>query len=72
MMEKASKGDIVFIFDHSDDIDVALAKRFLHTKNVIVYPPVAFRTNEANTAKWETFVSNIIQFSEGKPQNKVN
>lgn len=72
MMQKASAGDITFIFDHSDDIDIALAKRFLATKGCIVYPPVAFRTEEANTARWETFVSNIEQFSKGLPQNKVN
>lgn len=72
MMEKAGKGDITFIFDHSDDIDPALAKRFLATKNCIVYPPTAFRTEEANTARWETLVSNIENFIAGKPQNVVN
>ncbi len=72
MMEKAGKDEINFIFDHSDDIDKSLAKRFLETKNVIVYPPVAFRTKEANTARWETFVSNVEQFIKGSPQNVVN
>lgn len=72
MMEKASKGNIVFIFDHSDDIDKALAKKFLNTKNCIVYPPIAFRTDGANTARWETFVGNFEQFAKGTPQNKVN
>ncbi|MBI4999746.1 hypothetical protein HZB97_03180, partial [Candidatus Gottesmanbacteria bacterium] len=68
MMEKAAKGEIIFIFDHSDDIESSLAKRFLKTKNCIVYPPVAFRTEEVNTARWETFVSNIENFVKGKPQ----
>jgi len=72
MMKKASKGDITFIFDHSDDIDPKLARRFLNSKNCIVYPPVAFRTTEANINRWETFVSNIENFAKGKPQNKVN
>lgn len=72
MMEKAGKGEITFIFDHSDDIDASLAKRFLETKNCIVYPPVAFRTKEADTTRWETLVSNIENFIEGKPQNVVN
>ncbi len=72
MMIKAGKGDIVFIFDHSDDIDKALAKRFLKTKNCIVYPPLAFRTDGANTTRWETFIGNIEQFAKGTPQNKVN
>lgn len=72
MMEKADQREITFIFDHSDDLDPALAKKFLETKNVVVYPPVAFRTNEANTARWETFVSNIENFANGNPQNVVN
>jgi phosphoglycerate dehydrogenase-like enzyme len=72
MMKKAGKGDITFIFDHSDDISADLAKRFLETKSCIVYPPTAFRTEEANTARWETFVSNIEGFAKNSPQNVVN
>jgi glycerate dehydrogenase len=72
MMEKAGRGDITFAFDHSDDISADLAKKFLGTKNCIVYPPTAFRTEEANIARWETFVSNIENFVAGKPQNVVN
>lgn len=72
IMEKAGKGDLTFIFDHSDDIETSLAKRFLNTKNCIVYPPTAFRTGEANTSRWETFVSNIEQFAKNNPQNVVN
>lgn len=72
MMEKAGKGDITFIFDHSDDIEASLAKKFLGIKNCIVYPPTAFRTEEANTARQETFIGNIENFVKGKPQNVVN
>ncbi|HAM96498.1 TPA: hypothetical protein DCP76_01715 [Patescibacteria group bacterium] len=72
VMERAKNGDITFIFDHSDDIDSALAKRFLDTPNCIVYPPVAFKTFEANMTKWETFISNIEMFEKGTPQNVVN
>lgn len=72
MMEKTGKGEITFIFDHSDDIDASLAKRFLEIKNCVVYPPVAFRTKEADTARWETFVSNTENFVGSKPQNVVN
>lgn len=72
IMKKASSGDVTFIFDHSDDISPSLAKKFLKTKNCIVYPPVAFRTEEANTARFDTFASNIEGFVKGKPQNKVN
>lgn len=72
MVKKASQGDIAFIFDHSDDIDPKLARRFLKTKNVIVYPSVAFRTEQADINRWETLVANIEKFSQGKSQNVVN
>ncbi len=72
VLERANKGEITFIFDHSDDIDLSLAKRFLKSKNCIVYPPVAFRTEEANINRLETFASNIESFSKRKPQNAVN
>ncbi len=72
MIKHAGKGDIIYIFDHSDDIDPALAKRFLKTKNCIVYPPTAFRTSQANFNRWDTFAGNIEKFVAGKPQNVVN
>jgi glycerate dehydrogenase len=72
MMKSAASGNLTFIFDHSDDIDASLAKKFLQTKNCVVYPPIAFRTEEANTARLETFASNIEGFIKGRPQNVVN
>lgn len=72
ILKKAQKGDVIYMFDHSDDMEPGLVKKFLNTKNCVVYPPVAFRTSEANTARWETFVSNIEQFVKGRLQNKVN
>lgn len=72
VLSKAAKGEFTYIFDHSDDISSVLAKKFLGVKNCVVYPPVAFRTEEANTARLETFASNIEQFVKGKPQNVVN
>lgn len=72
MLKRTTKGDITFIFDHSDDIDLSLAKKFMKSKGAIVYPPVAFRTEEANTNRFETFTSNILGFSKNKPQNVVN
>ncbi len=70
--QRAAAGDLTFIFDHSDDLDASLAKRFLQTKNCVVYPPIAFRTVQANTARWEIFTSNIEAFIASKPQNVVN
>lgn len=70
MMEAAKGGKLIFIFDHADD--TKFAKEFLATPNCIVYPPVAFRTKQADANKWEAFASNIEKFIEGKPQNVVN
>lgn len=72
IMAKAKKGDITYIFDQSDYLDPSLVKKFLETKNCLVYPPVAFRTKGANTRRWETFALNIEQFAKGNPQNVVN
>ncbi len=72
VLARANKEDITFIFDHSDDIDLKLAKRFLKSKNCIVYPSIAFKTEEATTNRFETFASNIEKFTKGKPQNVVN
>ncbi|MBP9781046.1 hypothetical protein KBC89_00130 [Candidatus Woesebacteria bacterium] len=70
MMEAAKSGKLTFIFDHSDDTE--LAKEFLATPNCITYPPVAFRTEEADFNRWDAFAGNIEKFISGKPQNVVN
>lgn len=72
MLSRVGSGEVTYVFDHSDDMEPSLVKRFLATKNCVVYPPVAFRTDEANTARWETFVSNVENFAKGKPRNVVN
>ena len=72
MLNKTATGDITYIFDHSDDIDEDLAKRYIENKNCIVYPPIAFRTEEATVSRWETLVSNVENFIQGNLQNVVN
>lgn len=70
MMEATKAGQLTFIFDHSDDSE--LAKEFLATPNCITYPPVAFRTEEADFNRWDAFAGNIERFINNKPQNVVN
>jgi glycerate dehydrogenase len=72
ILERTEKGNLTFIFDHSDDISLELAKRFLANEHCIVYPPVAFRSKEADINKWETFTSNMENFVKGNPQNVVD
>jgi phosphoglycerate dehydrogenase-like enzyme len=70
MMEAAKTNKLTFIFDHSDDTQ--FAKEFLATPNCIIYPPVAFRTKQADVNRWEAFAGGIEKFIEGKPINLVN
>lgn len=72
VMKRANEGKLTFIFDHSDDLKPEEAKKYLKTKNCVVYPPIAFRTEEATLTRLETFASNVENFVKGKPQNVVN
>ncbi|MFA5967126.1 MAG: NAD(P)-dependent oxidoreductase [Patescibacteria group bacterium] len=72
IVDMAEKGEIVCILDHSDSMDAESAEALLKTPNVVVYPPIGFRTKEADVARWEAFISNVEQFAAGHPQNVVN
>lgn len=61
-----------FIFDHSDELDKETMKKFKPLKNYIIYPPVAFRTQEAKRRRNEIYIDNIVSFSKGKTKNRVN
>lgn len=70
MIKAAERGRITFIFDHSDDSE--FVEKFLETSNCLVYPPIAFRTKQANVNRWEAFAGNIERYVAGEPQNIVN
>ncbi len=70
MMKACKANKLTFIFDHSDDSEYT--KDFLKISNCVVYPPVAFRTKQADINRWEAFAGNIEEFIAGKPQNVVN
>jgi lactate dehydrogenase-like 2-hydroxyacid dehydrogenase len=64
--------DLTFILDHSDEMAAEdLAKLSLY-QNCIIYPPMAYITEEARKAKKEMFMENIQGFLEGTPINVVN
>ena len=63
--------DITFILDHSDEMNPEDVKRLLQYKNCVVYPPIAYMSQEALIAKQEIFVGNIENFLRGSPTNKV-
>ena len=72
LMERLAVGDITFILDHSDETPEEVMKKLLQFKNCVVYPPMAYITDEARIAKQRIFVENIQNFLKGTPTNKVN
>lgn len=72
LVERLKKGDITFIFDHSDEMAEEDLKKLLPYKNCIVYPPIAYVSKEAALNKQEMFTSNIENFLNGIPVNTVN
>lgn len=65
-------GDLTVIIDHSDEMKVEDLKRLQKSGNCIVYPPVAYVTQEAKKAKQKILVDNTENFLNDKPTNTVN
>ena len=73
LVARLSKNDVTFIFDHPDEMKKEDLDKLKPFKNVVVYPPIAFLSDEARIAKQEIFISNMTDFIEGKNlKNKVN
>lgn len=73
LANRLSKNDITFIFDHPDEMPKEELAKLSKFNNCVVYPPIAFLSDEARIAKQEIFISNMTEFLEGKtPKNKVN
>jgi len=72
LLKRLAKNDITFMFDHSDETDPKDMKKLSKYPNCIIYPPMAYITDEARVIKQEMFVSNIENFLKGKPKNVVN
>lgn len=71
LADRLAKNDITFILDHSDEMSEEDLKKLSQYKNCIIYPPMAYITDEARIAKQEIFVSSIEKFTEGSPINTV-
>ncbi len=73
LVARLSKNDMTFIFDHPDEMPTEELTKLTKLTNCVVYPPIAFISDEARIAKQEIFVGNMTDFLEGKPpRNKVN
>ncbi len=70
--QRLKKGNITFITDHSDEMDEATMQRLKQYDNCVLYPSIAYISDEAKVAKQEIFLNNMRAFLEGNPQNKVN
>ncbi|HEY3946545.1 MAG TPA: NAD(P)-dependent oxidoreductase [Solirubrobacteraceae bacterium] len=69
---RLDENGITFILDHSDELQSADAERLAQRENCIMYPPIAYTTNEATAAKLDIFVGNLEHFLQGSPTNQVN
>lgn len=73
LVNRLSKGDITFIFDHPDEMSADELVKLKDLKKCVTYPPIAFLSDEARIAKQEIFIDNMAEFLAGKtPKNKVN
>ena len=72
LVKRLAKKDITFMFDHSDETDPKDMNKLSKYPNCIIYPPMAYITDEARIIKQEMFVSNIENFLQGKSKNVVN
>ncbi|HUD03875.1 MAG TPA: 2-hydroxyacid dehydrogenase [Candidatus Paceibacterota bacterium] len=72
LTERLAKNDMTFILDHSDQMKDEDVKSLIKFKNCIVYPPIAYITDEARANKQQTFISNIENFFKGTSTNRVN
>ncbi len=70
--KRLAKGDITFILDHPDEMNPKDVKRLSGYKNCIIYPPIGYVSKEGRVLKQDIFVSNMENFLNGKPTNKVN
>lgn len=72
LVKRLQKDDITFILDHSDEMNKEDLIKLSKYKNCIIYPPIAYITDEAKIAKQEIFIANIENFLSGGPSNVVN
>lgn len=72
LTKRLQKGDITFILDHSDEMSKQDLEKISKFNSCIIYPPMAYISNEAKIAKQEIFIGNMENFLNGKPSNLVN
>jgi len=71
LVARLKKHDITFMLDHSDETSQEQLAELKPLKNCIIYPPIAYLTEEASALKKRIFIDNIRSFLAGIPTNKV-
>ncbi len=72
LASRLSKNDLTFILDHSDELapeDLALLSKH---DNCIIYPPIAYISEEAKLLKQNMLLANMDAFIEGRKENVVS
>jgi len=72
LAQRLDKNDMIFLWDHSDEMSKEDLSKLAKYKNSIIYPPMAYFTKEALAAKQKIFIENLINFLKGTPINRVN
>ena len=72
LKNRLEKNDITFICDHSDELSEQDAKDLSKYPNCILYPPIGYITEESKIRMQEIFVSNLENYLNNTPTNKVN
>jgi lactate dehydrogenase-like 2-hydroxyacid dehydrogenase len=72
LVKRLSKNDITFISDHADEMNEEEISKLSKHPNCVLYPAIAFLSDEARIAKQEIFIANMQAVLNGKPQNTVN
>ncbi len=64
--------DFIYITDHPDEMAEEDLVKIKDLPNCIIYPAIAYTTEEAKQVKQDMFVGNIKAALAGRPKNKVN
>lgn len=72
LVSRLKKNDMTFILDHSDEMTKQQLSTLQALDNCIIYPPIAYLTQEASTLKKQIYIDNLASFLSGIPANQVN
>jgi len=71
LVKRLAKNDMTYISDHPDEMTEEELAKIKDFENCVLYPPIAFVSDEAQIAKQTIFIANMSGFLGGNVQNKV-